>query len=306
MTPPKSVSPPRDGQTADAPSGIVAVQQAPTIGTARRAAIQALRAGGVPDAAQDARILLAHAAQVDSAQAAFADAVAITPAVAETLATAITRRLAGEPTTRITGVRGFMDVMLDITPDVLDPRPDTEVIVDRVVHAAAHWPRDGSDGGREQRPLLLDLGTGSGAITVGALTQAPLAHWHGIGTDISLPALRVARRNAVANGLAARTAWVCGDWLTCFQSTARAAIIVSNPPYICSNEIDTLDREVRCHDPRAALDGGHDGLTAYRAIIGAAAPRLLPGGHLILEIGADQAPDVGNLITGMSEARGLS
>jgi release factor glutamine methyltransferase len=160
---------------------------------------------------------------------------------------------------------------------VLVPRPETETVVELALSLI-------DDPKRSLR--IADLGTGSGAILLALLSELPNAA--GIGTDLSPDALDVARRNAATLGLGGRARFVAGDFAT--GLTGRFDLVVSNPPYVASSDIATLAREVRDHDPRFALDGGVDGLAAYRAI--AADARRLIGGHLVVEIGAGQQPDV--------------
>jgi release factor glutamine methyltransferase len=202
------------------------------------------------------------------------------------------RRLAGEPLDRIFGHRGFWTLDLAVTPDVLSPRPDTETVV-----AAA---RDGLRQfvGSSQQIRILDLGTGSGAILLALLAECPGAV--GLGVDISAQALAVARANAARNGLQDRAQFRRGGWEAALGE--RYDLVVSNPPYIPTADIATLDREVRDHDPHLALDGGVDGLDAYRAIA-ALLPRLLaPGGFAVLEIGFGQ----GEAVAALAATAGLA
>ncbi|GJE10547.1 peptide chain release factor N(5)-glutamine methyltransferase [Methylobacterium longum] len=200
---------------------------------------------------------------------------------AAALDAALARRLAGEPVARILGAWEFWGLPFRLGPDTLVPRPDTETLVAVALAAAA---------GRTAPPRCLDLGTGSGCILTAILHELPAAC--GIGVDRSEAALRVARHNAVANGIGERAAFLAGDW--CDAIGGSFDLIVSNPPYIARDVIPTLDREVRTHDPAAALDGGADGLDAYRRILeGVRRGDLLArGGTLAVEIGFDQADAV--------------
>lgn len=200
----------------------------------------------------------------------------------------VRRRLAGEPVDRIIGSRGFWTLDLAVTPAVLSPRPDTETIVRAALDHTRHRP-----------PLeVLDLGTGSGAILLALLAELPEAR--GLGVDLSADALAVAGSNARAGGLADRAAFLCGGWDAALGR--RFGLVVSNPPYIPTADIPGLDREVRDHDPHLALDGGADGLDAYRAIL-PLLPRLMSDeGCAVLEIGLGQD----EALRGLAAASGLA
>ena len=193
--------------------------------------------------------------------------------------------MAGEPVARIVGQKEFWSLPIAVTPAVLVPRPETETVVEL---ALALLDRDGP----RTRPFrIADLATGSGAILLALLSELPNAL--GTGTDIDSNAVDVARANAQHLGLNGRADFVVCDYGAALEG--RFDLVVSNPPYVASADIATLAREVREHDPHLALDGGFDGLAAYRAIA-ADAPRLLRrGGHLVAEIGAGQEPAVGEL-----------
>jgi release factor glutamine methyltransferase len=189
------------------------------------------------------------------------------------------RRTRREPVSQILGVKGFWKIMLRVTPQVLTPRPETETILDVVLAA---FPL-----GRRFR--VLDLGVGSGAIVLAILAERPAAV--GLGVDVSEEALAVARENAANLGLAGRVALLRGDW-TAGLAEASFDLVVSNPPYIRSGEIAALAPEVRDHEPRLALDGGPDGLDAYRRLADEIPRVLVPGGRFAVEIGFDQGSDV--------------
>ncbi|CAN1529275.1 HemK Methylase of polypeptide chain release factors [Rhabdaerophilaceae bacterium] len=196
------------------------------------------------------------------------------------------RRLAHEPLSRIRGQRAFRGRDFHITPDVLDPRPETEELVDLVLARLAKH-------GSLARPLrLLDLGTGSGALIVTLLAELPQAT--GFAVDISAPALQIARKNAARHRVDARLSCLGGDLFE--PVSGRFDAIVSNPPYIPSVDLPGLERAVADHDPELALDGGPDGLTFYRRISLEATGHLVPGGLLALEIGAGQAKSVRALL----------
>ncbi len=196
------------------------------------------------------------------------------------------RRLAGEPVARILGTREFWGLPLKLSAATLEPRPDTETVVELALDMLHAVPRP-------DRPRIADIGTGSGAILLALLSELPDAY--GVGTDISEQALQTARRNAVDLGLADRA-----DFAACDYAAALAGpfdLVVSNPPYVRSAEIAGLAAEVRDHDPRAALDGGADGLDAYRALIPQAAGLLEPQGALVVETGQGQSGDIQALMT---------
>jgi len=249
---------------------------------AQRELTQAFAAAGVATPALDARLLLCAGLGIGHIDLVRDPACAIGDAAA--LASLAQRRIAGEPVARILGRREFYGLDFALSPAVLDPRPDTEILVDAAFAALA---------GREGQPLrLLDLGTGSGAILGALLAQLPAAF--GLGVDRSEAACRVARDNLGALGFAGRSAIVCGDWTT--PIGGRFDAIVSNPPYIATGEIEELAAEVRRHDPYAALDGGADGLNAYRILTPAVAQLLRPGGIIAFEVGAGQADSVAALL----------
>jgi release factor glutamine methyltransferase len=241
------------------------------------------RAAGLPTADLDARLLVAAALGMPADRVVLAGATPVEAAAASRADALAARRLAGEPVGRILGVREFWSIPFRLAPDVLEPRPDTETVVEAALAAIAR---------RGSRDLTLaDLGTGSGAILVALLTELPRAT--GIGVDISEAAARVARTNAEAAGVGDRALFVVGD----FAATLRRGLdlVISNPPYISSDEMAGLSREVLDHDPRRALDGGADGLEAYRAILGRIDELLAPHGVVVLETGAGQAEAVSAL-----------
>lgn len=197
----------------------------------------------------------------------------------------LARRLAGEPVDRILGHRGFWTLDLAVDPGVLSPRSDTETIV-RAALARARALRTADHPWR-----ILDWGVGSGAILLALLAELPGAT--GLGLDVSDAALTAAEANAKRTGLAGRSAFAKGGWLT--PVLHPCDIIVSNPPYIPTAEIATLDAEVRDHDPLLALDGGPDGLVCYRELLPALGPALADGGFAVLEFGDGQGPVVASL-----------
>ncbi len=236
----------------------------------------------------DARLLLAAALETTRLETAVAPERALSPAEEGRFRRYVERRAAGEPASRILGRREFWSLEFEIAPAVLDPRPDTETVVEAALEAV----------GERGRPLeLLDLGVGSGCILLALLSELPNAC--GLGIDRSEAAARMARRNARRLGLAARARFVVADWgspLAC-----RFDVVVSNPPYIPRGDVARLAPEVARHDPMAALDGGADGLDAYRSLAAILPGLLKPGGVAALEIGPGQGPAVTLLL----EAAGL-
>ncbi len=193
---------------------------------------------------------------------------------------AVGRRVRGEPPYRILGRRSFYGLEFKLSRETLEPRPDTEILVDAVLEELK---------GREDEPLaILDLGTGTGAIAQALLSQLPNAH--ATGVDLSADALATAQENAVLNGLADRFDVRQSDWFEKISGTYD--VIASNPPYIASKVIPSLDREVRDFDPHLALDGGDDGLDAYREIAAKARPFLNKNGLIGIETGFDQRHSV--------------
>ena len=263
-----------------------------SVAHARRAVAEQFRAAGLESPELDARILVGHALGLDHSRLVAAASQQISDLTASQIERFAARRLAREPVARIVGMREFWGLRLAVTPDVLVPRPETETVVELALDRLDLT-------GPRTRPLrIADLGTGSGAILLALLSELPNAH--AVGTDTDSRALAVGRANAERLGLAARTEFVACDFGAALAGPFD--LVVSNPPYIASAEIATLAPEVREHDPRGALDGGSDGFAAYR-IIAAAAPRLLmPGGHLVVEIGAGQE----GTVTALLEAEGLA
>jgi release factor glutamine methyltransferase len=211
----------------------------------------------------------------------------MTPDQSAQLAALVARRERREPVSQILGAKGFWKIMLRVSSQVLTPRPETETILDVVLPLV---PPDG-------RPRILDLGTGSGALLLALLVELPGAV--GLGIDVSETALAVARENAANLGLAGRAALMRGDWAAGLEP-GGFDVVVSNPPYVASGEIERLAPEVRDHEPRIALDGGPDGLDAYRILAPQILAMLKPEGVFAVEIGADQ----GEAVTALFRAAG--
>ncbi len=241
----------------------------------------ALREAGIDDSLFEARMLVAHLLGRPLSSVHLGS----TPVDPDRMAPLLARRLAREPMALIVGRVGFWTLDLEVSADTLIPRPDSEAVVEAALaHPAAR---------------VLDLGTGTGCLLLSVLAERPDS-W-GVGVDIAPGAAALARRNAAANGLAARAAFLCGDWDAALA--ARFDLVLSNPPYIETAAIPGLMPEVRDHEPARALDGGADGLDAYRRLV-AALPRLLaPGGVAVFELGLGQAEPVTALAAAAGFAR---
>ncbi len=237
-----------------------------------------LRAAGIADPALDCRLLVAKATGLTPLDLVARPETPVRDDVAMKVREMLARRAAGEPVFRILGSREFYGLELALSAATLEPRSDTEILVDLVLPVV----REIAD--REGTCRILDLGTGTGAIALALLKQVGQAH--AVGADIAEGALATARQNARRHGLESRFETVQSDWYS--NVTGLYHVIVANPPYIIRGIIETLDREVRNHDPVAALDGGPDGLDAYRQIARGARAFLSPGGHVAVETGHDQ------------------
>jgi release factor glutamine methyltransferase len=258
-----------------------------TIESARRALAARFKSASIESAELDARILIGHALGLDLTGIITSAQRELAPNEAARIEQYASRRLAGEPVARIVGEKEFWGLPLELSSGTLVPRPDTETVVE----LALELLRAGES---LDRPLrIADLGTGSGAILLALLSELPAAR--GIGTDISDDALRTAAANAARAGLSDRATFVACDYATGLSGPFD--LVVSNPPYIRTADIAGLAAEVRNHDPLAALDGGADGLDAYRALIPQAARLLAPGGHLVVEAGQGQSGPIEAFMT---------
>jgi release factor glutamine methyltransferase len=236
---------------------------------------QTLAQAGFETAALDARLLLLRALGISATDLVIHPDIPLTPDQEQTLADFTRRRLAHEPVARIVGEREFWGLPFRLSPETLVPRPDTETVVATALELLPN----------RQAPLrIVDFGTGSGCILVALLHELPQAT--GLGIDLSEGALQTARENAQANGVGERSVFAVSRWADAVSGPFD--MIVSNPPYIASTIIPTLDEEVREHDPLLALNGGQDGLDPYRILLGEAWRLLVPGGLLVVEIGYDQ------------------
>ncbi len=251
------------------------------LGGVHRDLVKELRASGIATPELDARLLICHACAITHERFAASPERGVSEAEFERIRHGAARRSAREPVSRILGVREFWGLDFEICPQTLDPRPDTETLVSAALEIAR------KDGGSE--PLsVLDLGTGSGCILVSLLHE--LGHATGVGTDMSIQALELARANALRHGVAGRAQFLCTSWHEGLNRTFD--MVVANPPYIPEGDLAELEPEVALYDPRVALDGGGDGLGAYRKIMPALPALLAPGGSVLLEIGDGQANDV--------------
>ena len=250
-----------------------------TLVSAWNAAKERLKAAGVEGPVIDARLLVEAAADATRADIVAEPRRELTAEQAARLEDFVSRREHREPVSHILGRKGFWKIMLNVNSHVLTPRPDTETLVE---WALRQYP-DGL------AFSMLDLGVGSGAIILSILAERAAAK--GLGVDVSEDALAVARENAANLGLAGKVALLRGDW-TWGLGDASFNLVVSNPPYIRTGEIETLDPEVKDHEPRLALDGGADGLDAYRILAPEILRVLKPGGRFAVEIGHDQSAEV--------------
>ena len=269
----------------DTTQTIPGLEPATTIASAHRLVTALFRRAGLSTPELDARLLLCHAAGLERRD------LIVSPErrlgdCAEAVAAAACRRLEREPVARILGHWEFWGLDFDLNAATLVPRPDTETLVEAALAEVR-------SAGLGRAPIrVLDLGTGSGAILVALLRE--LNNAFGVGVDRSMAAAGAARNNARRNGVADRAVFVVGDWGGALSGPFD--LVVSNPPYIRHETLTTLELEVVQHDPALALDGGVDGLDAYRAIIADLRRLLSPRGRVFLEVGAGQAQDVLNLL----------
>jgi release factor glutamine methyltransferase len=266
-----------------------------TVETARRSLTARFKSSAIDSAALDARILVGAVFGLDLTGMIAAANRPVTAEEAARLEQFARQRIAGEPVARILGHKEFWGLSLQLSAATLVPRPDTETVVELALEI-------GRAESRRAGPVrIADIGTGSGAILLALLSEYPDAY--GVGTDISVAALRTASANAAGLGLKSRAAFVACDYAAALSGGFD--LMVSNPPYIRSADIAGLATEVRDHDPLRALDGGADGLDAYRMLVPQAARLLAPGGALVVEVGDGQSGDVRELMTaaGLTQER---
>jgi release factor glutamine methyltransferase len=263
-----------------------------TIETARRNLTAHLQGAAIETPDLDARLMIGAVTRLDLTGLITKAEQRLTAFEGARLKDLARRRIGGEPVARLLGHKEFWGLDFQLSPATLVPRPDTETLIEAALDILR------TDGAAARALRIADLGTGSGAILLALLSELPRAT--GVGTDISLAALQTARANATRLGLAARATFAAGNFAAAIA--VPCDLIVSNPPYIRTGDIQTLSTEVREHDPHRALDGGDDGLDAYRLIVSQAVGLLAPGGTLILEIGQHQSDDV----TRLAQAAGLA
>jgi release factor glutamine methyltransferase len=267
------------------------------IGILLRQSARRLTAAGIDSGARDAEVLLGHALGVGREQLIARADESIEDRQARAYEQLLLRRLAREPVAYITGVREFWSLGLRVTPDVLIPRPETELLVEIALDIVRQRQSDA--------PLrIMDIGTGSGAIAVALASE--LGNAELFATDISTRALPVARINADRHLVADRIHFVQGDLFDALPADACFDVIVSNPPYVCRTEIAALAPEVSRWEPRLALDGGADGLDFYRRIAALAFERLSSGGALLVEIGDGAGETVKQIFQDAADWRGIS
>lgn len=246
-----------------------------------RDAARRLREAGADTPELDARLLAGRAAGLDQAALISASRDPMDAGAAAALESLVARRASGEPVARILGLREFWGRDFCLGPETLVPRPDSETLIEAALSRV----------GRRQDLLVADLGTGSGCLLVTLLCELPEAR--GVGVDLSTGALATARTNACRHDVSDRAGFICGSWGDALKEGFH--LVVCNPPYIASQDISLLMREVAGHEPRLALEGGEDGLEAYRALFPSLRGMLAPDGLGVVELGAGQAPRAGEL-----------
>lgn len=263
--------------------GVAAV----TVGGLRRRIAAELAAafaagGGEGSPELDARLLVGHALGCGPGEVVLRDAAVVDPDIERAILAMARKRAEGVPVARIVGEKEFWSLRLRLAPETLVPRPDTETVVEAALAAI-------DAGGRRNDPLtILDLGTGTGAILLALLSELPAAT--GLGVDLAEGAARMAAWNARTLGFADRAGFLAGNWADAIGG--RFDLVVSNPPYIASADVETLPLEVRGHDPHMALDGGGDGYAAYRTTLETLGRVLAPSGRAFFEIGYGQGDRV--------------
>jgi release factor glutamine methyltransferase len=256
-----------------------------TVEAARRVLTARFAAAGLDSAELDARLLVGAALHLDLSGLIASASRPLDDGEAAQIEAHAARRLSGEPIARILGLKEFWGLPLRLSEATLVPRPDTETVVEQALAMMRPAPAG--------RIRIIDIGTGSGAILLALLSE--LSDAFGVGTDVSFAALATARINARDLGLASRASFVACDYAGALSG--QFDLIVSNPPYIRTSDIPNLARDVRDHDPHAALDGGRDGFEAYRALIPQGARLLKAGGALVVEAGLGQAVEIEALMT---------
>jgi release factor glutamine methyltransferase len=271
--------------------------QARRISPVVQQAARRLLSAGIDTGFLDAEVLLCHVLGATREQIVLAASAPLSDSELRAYEALLSRRLAREPTAYITGMREFWSLDFHVAPDVLIPRPETELLVETALRLALEL-------GSNQLLRIVDVGTGSGAIAVALASE--LADAEIFAIDLSAAALAVAKGNALRNHVAGKIKFVQGDLLAALQVNQQIDLIVSNPPYIRRADIDALEPEVRRWEPRSALDGGWDGLHYYRRIAPEAFHYLRPNGAVVVEIGAGMGEAVAALfkdIAGSAEVK---
>ncbi len=256
-----------------------------------RRATEFLAARGVGTARLDAEVLLASVLATDRIGVYLRFDQPLAPREVDAYRELVRRRAAGEPVAYLIGSREFWSIPLAVTPDVLIPRPETELLVERALAVVAVAGTEAPAAPTPRR--ILDLGTGSGALAIALARELP--HALVTAVDVSPRAAAIAAANARRAGVADRVEVVVGSWTAALDPATRFDVIVSNPPYVPTAELAALSAEVRA-EPVVALDGGDDGLAAYRALVPGAAAHLAPGGWLLVEVGVGQAEAVAAIL----------
>jgi release factor glutamine methyltransferase len=246
--------------------------------------VERLRMAKLDTPELDARVMLKYALKLSDAELIGCADKVVSPDGVTTLESMVARRVRGEPVARIIGHREFWGLRFELGLDTLVPRPETETLIEAALAAF----------GRAAPATILDLGTGTGCLLLAALSEYPEAE--GVGIDLAPKAVEVAAANAKRLGLAGRARFLVSDWDA--KVDGQFDLVLSNPPYILKGDIERLDPEVRLHDPLLALDGGPDGLAAYRKLAAAGARRLTPDGVLIAELGQGQEKAVAAIMAG--------
>ena len=250
-----------------------------------RDVISAFRTAEIRTAELDARLLICHACGI-TIESFIADPDReLSAAEAERIRQFTDRRCAREPVSRIIGSREFWGLDFTISPDTLDPRPDTETLVGAALEVMRERAGD-------RPPSILDLGTGSGCVLISLLHEIGSAR--GTGIDICERALRIAQKNAILHEVDDRAVFACKSWPA--DTEHAFDLVVSNPPYIPASEVRNLEPDVRDYDPPRALNGGGDGLDAYRAIISCLSSCLAPGGWIVFEVGTGQVASIKDML----------
>ncbi len=262
-------------------------QTRPTFGEVTIRGAERLENVGITTARLDARLIVARSLGGNIANLIAASRDPVPLDQLEKVEAAITRREQREPLAQILGEKEFWSLAFTVTQAVLTPRPDSETLIEAICRSAASLPK----------ASILDMGTGSGCLLLALLSELPESH--GIGIDISEDAIAVAQKNALQLGLANRSLFCVSDWAA--PLTGEFDIIVSNPPYIATDSLADLEPEVTAFEPVSALDGGYDGLDAYRTLLPQARRLMKPDGRLILEFGSGQAKSV----SALAETEGL-